>query len=350
MNPLQRLLLGFGIALVGAWIANVVRMPLPWLLGPLLLVAATRIWGVRSTCTRPLRNAGQWVIGTSLGLYFTPYVAANLIEHYALVLVAIVYALILGFIGTWVLQRFAGLDFPSAWFGAAIGGASEMINLAERHRASTDLVASVHSLRVLMVVIIVPFSVQGLGIPGSDAVVPGPRLVHATGLLWLVLGSCVLGMVFQRLRIPNPWVLGPMAFALALTVQGIELSALPQSVSWAGQLLIGWSLGNTYGPQFFQRAPRLSWIVALFTLVMLILSAGLAWLAVMVTDLPFATLVLGLVPGGIAEMTITAKVLELGVPLVTALHVMRMLAVMLLAEPVYRCLAWCKKRHRSAHA
>jgi len=344
MNPLQQLLLGFGIALMGALLANALHMPLPWLLGPLLLVAATRIRGVRSTCTRSLRNAGLWVVGTSLGLYFTPHVAANLVEHYALILVAIVYALILGFIGTWVLQRFAGMDFPSAWFGAAIGGAAEMVNLAERHRASADLVASVHSLRVLMVVIIVPFSFQGLGIQGADAIVPGPRLVHATGLLWLVLGSCALSVVFQRLRIPNPWVLGPMAFALALTVQGIELSALPQGVSWAGQLLIGWSLGNTYRPQFFQRAPRLSWVVALFTLVILILSTGLAWLAARATDLPLTTLVLGLAPGGIAEMTITAKVLELGVPLVTALHVTRMLAVVLLVEPMYRCLARRKNK------
>jgi len=37
-------------------------------------------------------------------------------------------------------------------------------------------------------------------------------------------------------------------------------------------------------------------------------------------------------------MTITAKVLELGVPLVTALHVTRMLAVVLLVDPMYRGL------------
>jgi len=344
MNQVQRVLLGFGIALLGALLANLVHMPLPWLLGPLLLVAATRIRGVRSTCTRSLRNAGQWVIGTSLGLYFTPHVANNLVEHYALILVAIVYALILGFIGTWVLQRFAGLDLPSAWFGAAIGGAGEMVNLAEHYRARVDLVASVHSLRVLMVVVIIPFSFQGLGILGTDTLVSSPRLVHAAGLLWLVLGSCALGWVFQRLRIPNPWVLGPMTFALVLTVQDMELSALPQSVSWAGQLLIGWSLGNTYRPQFFTRVPRLLRVVALYTLAMLMASTGLAWLAAWTTDLPVATLVLGLSPGGIAEMTITAKVLELGVPLVTALHVMRMLAVVLLVGPVYRWLVGYKGR------
>ena len=46
-----------------------------------------------------------------------------------------------------------------------------------------------------------------------------------------------------------------------------------------------------------------------------------------------ATLVLGTAPGGIAEMCITAKVLQLGVPLVTAFHVTR-LVVLLLATPL----------------
>jgi uncharacterized protein len=54
------------------------------------------------------------------------------------------------------------------------------------------------------------------------------------------------------------------------------------------------------------------------------------------TGLPWATLVLGTSPGGIAEMAITAKVLQLGVPVVTAFQVCRLVAVLVLAEPVYR--------------
>lgn len=339
MDYARRLLLGLGIALTGALCANLAGFPLPWLLGPLLLVAATRIKGVQSACARQVRNAGQWVIGTSLGLYFTPHVAANLVDHYGLILLSVGYALFLGVAGTWVLQRYAGLDFRSAWFGSAIGGASEMVSMAERHHARADLVASVHSLRVLMVVVIVPFSFQLLGILGTDPVVPGPRVVQPMGLLWLVLGSCAAALLFRRLRVPSAWVLGPMFFALALTVQNIELSALPQYVSWAGQLMIGWSLGDRYRPGFFRHAPRLLLIVALFTLGMLASSLGLAWLSSLGTDLPVSTLVLGLAPGGIAEMTITAKVLGLGVPLVTALHVVRMLAVVLLTTPLYRWLA-----------
>ncbi|MDZ4317421.1 MAG: AbrB family transcriptional regulator, partial [Phenylobacterium sp.] len=44
----------------------------------------------------------------------------------------------------------------------------------------------------------------------------------------------------------------------------------------------------------------------------------------------------GTAPGGIAEMAITAKVLQLGVPVVTAFQVCRLVAVLVLAEPLYR--------------
>jgi uncharacterized membrane protein AbrB (regulator of aidB expression) len=45
---------------------------------------------------------------------------------------------------------------------------------------------------------------------------------------------------------------------------------------------------------------------------------------------------LGNSPGGIAEMCITAKVLQLGVPVVTAIHVVRYLVVLLLTPALYR--------------
>ena len=62
----------------------------------------------------------------------------------------------------------------------------------------------------------------------------------------------------------------------------------------------------------------------------------LARVLAQVTGLGVGTLVLGTSPGGIAEMAITAKVLQLGVPMVTAFQVFRLVAVLLLVEPLYR--------------
>ncbi|MGE7085754.1 AbrB family transcriptional regulator [Achromobacter xylosoxidans] len=330
---------GLAIALAGALLAVWAHLPLPWMLGALLLTAAVRIAGGATVCPRPARNAGQWVIGTSLGLYFTPQVIGHIGANAGPIVVGMLFALGLAFIGTALLRRYTDVDFKTAWFASAIGGASEMASLAERHGARIDRVATAHSVRVLLVVVTVPFIFQWWGVAGLDPTVPGPRTVHAGGLAALVALTCVGGLCFMKLRWPNPWVLGPMLAAMTLTACGIELSALPDYVPKVGQLLIGWSLGDRYRPDFFRAAPRFIAVVAAFTVVALALAFGLGALLSLWSAAPIPTLILGTTPGGIAEMAITAKVLQLGVPVVAAFHVTRMVFVVLVTGPMYAFLA-----------
>jgi hypothetical protein len=54
------------------------------------------------------------------------------------------------------------------------------------------------------------------------------------------------------------------------------------------------------------------------------------------------SLMLGMMPGGITELCLTAEALQLSVALVTALQVLRLFLVMFLAEPLFKL--WCKNR------
>jgi len=80
-------------------------------------------------------------------------------------------------------------------------------------------------------------------------------------------------------------------------------------------------------------------VVAAFTLTALGLAFGLGALLACWSVAPVPTLILGTTPGGIAEMAITAKVLQLGVPVVTAFHVTRMVFVVIVTGPIYAILA-----------
>ena len=283
---------------------------LPWMLGALLVTAATRIAGLRTACPRPARNAGQWVIGTSLGLYFTPQVVEHIGNNAGPIIAGMLFALGLSFIGTAILRRYTDADFKTAWFSSAIGGASEMANLAERYGARIDRGHGAQRARAagggdgaL--------HLSGWGVAGLDPTVPGPRVVHWPGLAALVALTCMGGLLFMRLRLPNPWVLGSMSVAMTLTLSGIELSALPDYVPKIGQLFIGWSLGTAI-VRLLSRRARFIAAVAVFTLVALALAFGLGALLSLWSAAPVPTLILGTTPGGIAEMAITAKVLQLG--------------------------------------
>ncbi len=337
------LLLALATASVFAWL----HLPLPWMIGPLLATAAASIYGAPTVSDNRLRNLGQWTIGASLGLYFTPQVTALVAGIWWAILLGIIWALAMGMLfGNWLYKTHAARmpQVPPAtlrattYFAGAIGGASEMTLLAEREHARTELVAAAHSMRLLVVTLTIPFAFTFSGLHGLDVTPPGPREVHWAGLALLAAATGAGAWVMDKLGRANPWFLGALVVAMGITMSGVNLSAVPQWASNGAQLVIGVSLGVRFTPDFVHTAPRWLASIALGTLALIVLcglfAMGLSWM----TGIHPATMILGTSPGGIAEMAITAKVLQLGVPVVTAFQVCRLIAVLVLAEPAYRLL------------
>jgi hypothetical protein len=314
--------------------------PLPWMIGPLMATAAAALAGLPVRSAPALRNVGQWTIGTALGLYFTPQVVALLPGLAPVILGAVIWALLLGY-GFyrwlwWAQGSQPGMKRETAFFSAAIGGASEMALMADRRGARVDLVAASHSLRLMLVVMTIPFALQWSGVHGTDPSLPGASEFRLEGLLQL-MALTALGMAGVRaLGGPNPWVLGSLLVSIGLTAFDVQLTAFPKPLSSAGQLFIGVALGVRFTPDFVRAAPRWLAAVALGTVGMIVASALFAAALAGLTGLNPATLVLGTSPGGIAEMCITAKVLQLGVPTVTALHVIRFVMVLMVTERLWR--------------
>ena len=344
LNISCRIALTLLLALAAAVLCVLLHTPLPWMIGPLVATAIASVFRLPTHSWPPLRNAGQWTIGVVLGLYFTPQVAALVAQLWWAIALGIAWALGLGWLfGRW-LHRGLMDGAPgtpeerraTSYFAGAIGGASEMTLLAERAGARTDLVAAAHSLRLLMVTVLVPLAFGFSGLPAVDLGPPGPRHVDPGGLLLLAGATAAGAWLMARTGRANPWFMGPMLVAAGLTVSGIEWSALPQWLANAAQLVIGVSLGVRFRAGFARTAPRWLALVAGGTLLMIVLCAAFAGLLAWATGLHPATLILGTSPGGIAEMAITAKVLQLGAPVVTVFQACRLVAVLMCVEPLYR--------------
>jgi uncharacterized protein len=337
------------VTLLVAWAAAAacvaLHTPLPWMLGPLVVTSLLSMSGLPTASWTPLRNLGQWTIGSALGLYFTPQVTALVGSMWWAIVLGIAWALLLGWgFGAWLYRihapRMHGVPASmmraTSYFAGAIGGASEMTLLAERNHARTDLVAAGHSLRLLIVTLTIPVALQFSGLHGLDIMPPTVRVVDGTGLAWLAALTGAGALLLNRLGRTNPWFIGAMLVSMGLTMAGITLSAVPQGMVNAAQLLIGVSLGVRFRADFLHTAPRWLATVALGTFALMGICAAFAGFLAWATGLPWVTLVLGTSPGGIAEMSITAKVLQLGVPVVTAFQVCRLIAVLLLVAPLYR--------------
>jgi membrane AbrB-like protein len=335
----RRLAATLALATAAGALAQALHIPLPWMIGPLLATAAASLAGWPATSAPVLRNAGLWVLGTALGLYFTPAMLALVARLWPALLAALAWALLLGWgFYRWLAfsHRGTGLAPATAFFAGAIGGASEMALLAERHGGQVDRVAAAHSLRILIVVLLVPFALQGLGVHGADPAAKAVRAVDPAGLVLLLTATAAGGAFMHWRHTPNPWVLGALIVSMAISASGTTLSAVPGVLSNAAQLAIGVNLGVRFTPDFVRAAPRWLGAVAIGTLGMVALSAGFGLLLAWGSGLHPATMALATSPGGMAEMAITASVLALGAPVVTAFHVLRYVGVLVLTEPLWR--------------
>lgn len=311
---------------------SALRAPLPWMIGPLLAMALGKFFGASVASPKGGRAAGQMTIACALGLYFTPVVAGEVMARWYLLIAAALLADASG----WFLMRTARLDATTALFASVPGGAAEMTILGERFGARSDRVVLAQALRVIMVVLVVPFAFTGLGLHGVDAYRPARFAVDGAGLIALLCIAAVVGGALAKLRIPNAWMLGPLGVTVALTLGGVSLSAVPTWLSNAAQLLLGCALGSGFERESLRSSPRFIGMVCVSVALAMLASALSAWCLALLGSVPVTTMVLAMAPGGMAEMCVTAKVLQLGVPLVTAAHVTRVIILVTTTAPTFK--------------
>jgi hypothetical protein len=347
MNPrIHALVLPAGALAVGLAAAlafEALHVPLPWMIGPMLAVATVRMCGVHVTAPRGGRQVGQWIIGTALGLYFTPTVVAHVGSVAWMLVLGALFAIALGYACGYVLSAIAGTDRTTALFASVPGGAAEMTVLGERFGARVDEIAAAQSLRILIVVVSLPSIYAALELHGADPFLASANEVHWPVLATLLVATLAGGFVARRFKAPNAFVLGALAVAIPLTAMALTASAVPRWLVNFAQLLLGCALGSRFNRSFLHRAPRFVGAVAATVVIAMILSALFALALARLTGIHPATLILATAPGGVAEMAITAKVLDLGVPLVTSFHVARIVLLLLCTGPLF---AWLQRRRR----
>lgn len=340
------------VSIAAGWICSLLHTPIPWMLGPLFATALLRVMGASIAAPPGARQVGQWIIGTSLGLYFTPLVIREVVSLWYLLVAGAVFAILIGYVCGIALAKLAGIDRTTGVFASVPGGATEMAVLGARFGARVDRVAAAQSLRILLVVAIVPAAYAALGVHGADPYVPGTTTFEPGGFALLMVATFAGSLVTLLLRLPNAFVLGSLAVAISLTASHIDLSAVPTAVSNAAQCLLGCALGSRFQPDFLHRAHRFVTAVVATVLISILLSAAFGMVLAWSSGAHPATLILGTAPGGIAEMCITAKVLQLGVPLVTAFHVTRVVVLLLSTAPLFaRAKQWraARRAERSGH-
>ena len=223
---LPGILRALAVGIPAGYLFHRLHTPIPWMIGPMIAVATLNLMGVRMHSPPYARQMGQVILGSAVSLYFTPTVVAELAANFPAIVAATVAVFLVGGLGALTLSRASGVDGKSTFFASIPGGAMAMAVLADRYGAQVAPVAVAHSLRVSLVVILVPFALTYGGFPlVAAAYRPDIPLNLSILAPWLAFG-CVLGGVSERRRFHNGYLLMSIFFGALLTVSGVQLSAV----------------------------------------------------------------------------------------------------------------------------
>ncbi|MDB5414779.1 MAG: hypothetical protein JWR10_3114, partial [Rubritepida sp.] len=325
-------------AFVGGALFSLLHIPLAWMIGAMFGTALLSWFRPVSIppATRPIALVA---LGLAFGQTFSGPVLGALLSAAPTIVIASLLSIASGIAAVPIFMRMAGTDASTGYFSAIPGGVIVMAVLAQRANAPIAPVTLAQTVRVLVVVLIMPPVLSAFAPHGDSSAFLAPRIpIEPMGLVLMLAVGFLAAISLRRTGLANPWMIGPCLLAITAAAFNVLPSGVPQWMTNGAQLGMGATLGQKMTRDFLMGSRRLmnaSLASSLF-LCLLCTAVGifLAWAA----DLPPAAVMLGMAPGGMPEMGVTAKALGVAVPLVLGFHLCRTLMCSFLLGPIFRLL------------
>ncbi len=170
---------------------------------------------------------------------------------------------------------------------------------------------------------------------GQGLLVHGTVPTYAMTLLVAVLGA----WAGTRLRLPAGALLGPLILGVVLEEFGVVHLAWPPGVPQAAYLVLGLWVGLLFDAASVKGAGRLFPLVLASTVGLVLACAVLGWAFAALTGVDGMTAYLATTPGGIDSVAIVALGSGADAPLVLAMQMLRLLAVVLAGSLLGRWLS-----------
>ncbi len=339
------LLKTFAFSLLGAILFYFFYIPVPWLLGPLVIILFFQMAFKQSfQWHSKLQQTGLVVIGYMLGSSFTLDTGQQMILYLPSMLLVTIGSVLFSLMLGYLVALGSGIGVSTSIFGSIPGGLSQMIALSEEfEETETTIVTIMQLTRILMVIFLVPLWVHfGMAnrtnrIPESveaeilNASLPWYSYLIILVALWLGTWAAV------RIKFPTPYLTGPLFVTVLLILLGIPIPELPKVILIAGQVLFSTHLAvhmNITGLKKYQN--KFLWLSLLANILLLLFALILAWLLTKWQSFTYVTAFLSTAPGGIDVMGITAKEVGANLPVITAFQVFRMFFIILVVPPLLR--------------
>ena len=237
----------FLLAVAGGLLFYFLRIPLPWMLGPLTTVV---IWTqfCKKCVSWPsnFRQTALIFLGYVVGISFTAEAAHQISIQLPIMAAATTIILIVSLLCGYLTHRQAGISFSTALMGSVPGGFSQMILLSEEIvDADVSVVSFMHTVRILSVVFVVPYlATQAVDV----TVLTAGRAVAASNVsvftmvkpetLPLLAFALISAIIANKISCPTPFFLGPILGIALISINGVYCPPLPAWLTILAQISV----------------------------------------------------------------------------------------------------------------
>jgi len=340
MRSLGPIALALTLGAGGGYLAELATIPLPWMLGPMIVCTIASVAGLPVKGPLPIRPVMVTIIGIMLGSGFTPEMV-DLAGQWMLSLSLLLIYIVVSAAATYpFFRKVAGYDKATAYFAAMPGGLNEMMVIGKEMGGDDRRIVLTHASRILLTVLIIPIAFRlTTEIDMTDRSLFGTGLADVALRDYLLLGACILGWPIAKfLKIPAPLLVGPMIMSAILHLTGTTSAQPPTLIVNIAQWVMGTVIGCRFAGTARAEVLRVIAMSVGSTAILLSITAAFAVLVHTLSDAPISSAILAYSPGGLAEMSLVALALGVDVAFVATHHVIRIVYVVIAAPLAYRKL------------
>ncbi len=321
-----------------AIIAEYFNIPLAWFLGPMIVTSLLSLFGLKLVMPRLVLSIVLLLLGIYIGNYIDKNLFYQMHQWVWTSLIMMGYIIVSVLLVSKYLQKFSDYEKKTSIFSAAPGALGPLLILAEDKKSDLSQVATSHLIRLIIIITVFPFIVDNFY---EQSKLQNVQLIldqDLVDLFILLILSFVIIYIFDKIGIPAALLAGTLVASGFLQITEIASYRLSPNIIDFCLLILGSSVGCRFADKTFSEIGKnaLHSFVATFLLVMLGLLS--AYIASLVIDKNFFTLLLSYCPGGIYEVAVIAIFFDLDPEFVSFHHIIRLLMILFIVPLILKII------------
>ena len=145
------------ISIPSAIVADYFRIPLAWMIGPMLAISIAALMGIKVVMPKLALSAILIILGLHIGNYIDQNLINQMVNWIWTTIIMFFYIIVSIFIVSKYLQKFSNYKEKTSIFSAAPGALGPLMILAEYEKSDLSQVATSHLIRLIIIITVFPF-------------------------------------------------------------------------------------------------------------------------------------------------------------------------------------------------